>query len=163
MNSYFDAFNQVMAEFPSAYISSSGYETDTMFVLPPGDPDSEGSPFYFVPKDGSKIFKLGSGAWREIDRILADPTLQSVAMNGYSEAVASVRQQYPRAFISDSGSETDELFIVPPKDPENEGAPTYLVSKKDGSVSKLSSCPSNWPRFYELYGDPSIRAVSTSK
>ena len=84
-------------------------------------------------------------------------------MNGYSEAVASVRQQYPRAFISDSGSETDELFIVPPEDPENEGAPTYLVSKKDGSVSKLSSCPSNWPRFDELYGDPSIRAVSTSK
>ncbi|STC40470.1 hypothetical protein [Corynebacterium amycolatum] len=80
MNSYFDAFNQVLREYPSAYISSSGYETDTMFVLPPGDPDSEGSPFYFVPKDGSKIFKLGSGAWREIDRILADSTLQSVAM-----------------------------------------------------------------------------------
>lgn len=38
-------------------------------------------------------------------------------MHGYNEAVASVRQQYLRAFISDSGSETDELFIVPPEDP----------------------------------------------
>lgn len=84
-------------------------------------------------------------------------------MDSYKEAVASVRRHYPRAYISDSGSETNELFIVPPEDPESEGAPTYLVSKKDESISKLSSCPSNWPRFDELYDDPSIRAVTVEE
>lgn len=74
MRSYREAFDGVVARFPDAHVSTVGHETDTMFIIPPGDPNAEGSPIYFVPKDGSEILKFGSGSWKKIDALFDDPS-----------------------------------------------------------------------------------------
>lgn len=35
MRSYREAFDGVVARFPDAHVSTAGYETDTMFIVPP--------------------------------------------------------------------------------------------------------------------------------
>ena len=74
MDSYREAFDCVMSELPSAHPADSGYETDSMFILPPEEPEEEGSPVYFGSKKDSGVLSLGSGAWRKIDQLMADPS-----------------------------------------------------------------------------------------
>lgn len=54
---YKDAFELVRREFPGARISTQGYETEDVFVLPPDDFECEGLPPYLVWKESGQVEK----------------------------------------------------------------------------------------------------------
>ncbi len=68
---YKEAFELVRREFPGARISTEGFETDEVFVLPPDDFECEGLPPYLVWKktgDVEKSFVMDRRfhEWRDI-------------------------------------------------------------------------------------------------